>query len=202
MYLLIMITPPPFPLNEAQLDEPRYLLGTVATAAGITPNLLKSWVSRSPLVIPFNTNDIAGSGKGHARLFTLRRAINVAVTVELTKLGVKASVAGNVSRLITDTKISVEEVTDIEPVNLLLRDTGLLVFFNARNPLESLLFTTEEEPPESFLSHHSANSNDETKSAIMVRYGRIIHQTWQRLSDLAAEKPKKQTPPLQTADKT
>ena len=84
----------------ASLDKPVFLLGEVAEAAGITETVLKAWIARK--VVPVGKFDIAAQGKGRARLFTLRRAISVAVTAELVRLGVTASQAALFALALTD----------------------------------------------------------------------------------------------------
>jgi hypothetical protein len=74
------------------LDEPRYLLGQVAFAAGISSTLLKAWVVRK--IIPMGEHDREAHGKGSSRVFTLRRALSVALAAEMVKLGVSARFAG------------------------------------------------------------------------------------------------------------
>src|SRR5258708_38579375 len=73
-------------------DEPRYLLGQVAFAAALSTTLLKAWVARK--VIPMGEHDREAHGKGSSRVFTLRRALSVALAAELVKLGMSAGVAG------------------------------------------------------------------------------------------------------------
>jgi hypothetical protein len=85
-----------------ELDAPRYLLGDAAAAAGISVNTLKAWVSRDPKIIPLGFYDQEGRGKGTPRLFTLRRVIAIAVTAELTTLGINPSRAGDLALAFTD----------------------------------------------------------------------------------------------------
>jgi hypothetical protein len=89
--------------RDADLDEPRYLLGDAAAASDLNPNLLKSWLSREPRVIHFGPYDRPAIGKGSARVFTLRRIISIAMAAELVRLGVTASKAGMLAFTMTDT---------------------------------------------------------------------------------------------------
>ena len=75
------------------VDEPRYLLGQVALAAGISPNLLKTWIAREVIVLGEHDRD--AHGKGSSRVFTLRRALAVAATAEFVRLGMDTSMSGN-----------------------------------------------------------------------------------------------------------
>src|SRR6516164_8429426 len=77
------------------VDEPRYFLGQVAFAAGISSNLLKAWISRK--VVPMGNHDRDAHGKGSSRIFTLRRALAIGLTAELVQLGLSASAAGFLS---------------------------------------------------------------------------------------------------------
>jgi hypothetical protein len=90
--------------RNPHMDDPKYLLGDAAMAAGITTTLLKSWLSREPRVIHFGPYDHEGRGKGSTRLFTLRRILSVAIAAELVQLGVTASRAGHLAFIFTDTQ--------------------------------------------------------------------------------------------------
>ena len=90
------------PYRACGTDTPRYVLGDAATAAGITPGLLKAWVSRQPRVIALGQYDQASRGKGTPRLFTLRRIIAIATTAELVSLGISASKASLCAFSFTD----------------------------------------------------------------------------------------------------
>jgi hypothetical protein len=85
-----------------ELDTPRYLLGDVAAAVGVSTGTLKAWLSREPHVVALGPHDQAGRGKGTPRLFTLRRIYAVAMTAELIALGFVASRAGVLGFLFTD----------------------------------------------------------------------------------------------------
>ncbi|MGC1899125.1 MAG: hypothetical protein WA716_10510 [Pseudolabrys sp.] len=82
------------------VDEPRYLLGQVALAAGISPNLLKTWIAREVIVLGEHDRD--AHGKGSSRVFTLRRALAVAATAEFVRLGMDTSMAGNNGKIEAD----------------------------------------------------------------------------------------------------
>jgi hypothetical protein len=81
--------------TELNVYEPRYLLGQVATAANISPGLLKAWVTRGVIVL--GEHDRGAHGKGSSRVFTLERALCVGLAAELVKLGIVASYAGELS---------------------------------------------------------------------------------------------------------
>jgi hypothetical protein len=83
-------------IESFSVDEPRYLLGQVAFAAGISSNLLKAWIERK--IVPLGEHDRAAHGKGSSRVFTLRRALVVAHTAELVRLGIPPSMAGSAGR--------------------------------------------------------------------------------------------------------
>lgn len=80
-------------IEPFSIDEPRYLLGQVAFAAGISANLLKAWIDRK--IIRLGEHDRGAHGKGSSRVFTLRRALVVATTAELVNTGMAASGAGH-----------------------------------------------------------------------------------------------------------
>jgi hypothetical protein len=79
-------------IENFSIDEPRYLLGQVAFAADMSSDLLKAWITRK--VVPMGEHDREAHGKGSARVFTLRRALSVALAAECVKLGMSASTAG------------------------------------------------------------------------------------------------------------
>lgn len=79
-------------IERFSVDEPRYLLGQVAFAAGVSGNLLKAWVARK--IIPMGEHDREAHGKGSARVFTFRRALAIGLAAELVRLGVSAAEAG------------------------------------------------------------------------------------------------------------
>jgi hypothetical protein len=84
------------------LDDPKYLLGHVVSATGVSASVLKAWLSREPRVIPLGPYDQQARGKGSARLFTLRRILAVGLTAELIHLGFTASRAGLLAFSFTD----------------------------------------------------------------------------------------------------
>jgi hypothetical protein len=111
------------------LDDPRFLLGDAAAAAGISLNLLKSWVTREPCVIPFGKYDGKPLGKGSARLFTLRRILSVSVAAELVALGVTASRAGLLAHYFTDAKHPTFDAAGGPTQFNMLRGDALLVTY-------------------------------------------------------------------------
>jgi hypothetical protein len=87
-------------LEHSNVDEPRYLLGQVARAAGISSTLLKAWMARE--VILMGPYDRDAHGKGSSRVFTLRRALAIALAAEMVKLGISIGHAGDISDFATD----------------------------------------------------------------------------------------------------
>jgi hypothetical protein len=83
------------PMEALDADEPRYLLGQVAMAAGISTGLLKAWMARK--VVLMGPHDREAHGKGSSRVFTLKRALAVALAAEMVKLGISISLAGDIS---------------------------------------------------------------------------------------------------------
>jgi hypothetical protein len=79
--------------SNLSIDEPRYLLGQVAYAAGISSGLLKAWITRK--VIFLTEYDREAHGKGSSRVFTLRTALVVALAAELVKMGISIKLAGD-----------------------------------------------------------------------------------------------------------
>jgi hypothetical protein len=83
------------PDKHLDVDEPRYLLGQVAKAAGISSSLLKAWMARK--VILMGEFDREAHGKGSSRVFTLRRAIAIGLAAEFVKMGISIALAGDIS---------------------------------------------------------------------------------------------------------
>jgi hypothetical protein len=79
-------------VEQFNVDEPRYLLGQVAFAAGLSTTLLKAWIARK--IIPMGEYDRDAHGKGSSRVFTLRRALSIGLAAQLTRMGHAASMAG------------------------------------------------------------------------------------------------------------
>jgi hypothetical protein len=82
-------------IEQFSVDEPRYLLGQVAFAAGISSTLLKAWIVRK--IIPMGEHDRDAHGKGSSRVFTLRRALSIGLAAQLTRMGHAASMAGTMA---------------------------------------------------------------------------------------------------------
>jgi hypothetical protein len=87
-------------VDTFSVDEPRYLLGQVAFAAGISTSVLKAWVTRK--VIPMGEHDREAHGKGSSRVFTLRRALSVGLAAELVRMGITAAFAGQIGSSAVD----------------------------------------------------------------------------------------------------
>jgi hypothetical protein len=83
------------PIEQLDADEPRYLLGQVAKAAGISADLLKAWMARK--VVLMGPHDREAHGKGSSRVFTLKRVLAIALAAEMVKLGISISLAGDIS---------------------------------------------------------------------------------------------------------
>jgi hypothetical protein len=174
--------------KEPELDKPQFLLGTVAKVAGISPNLLKAWVSRDPNVIPLGDKDVGGKGKGSSRLFTLRRALNVALTAELTRIGIKASIAGKAARLVTDidydlldTPKSKTQACNFDP---LTSETGVIVVFNPSEEIGGFYLTDEEDSIAAIFSNYSVDNENSEFSALCVRYGRVFQRVFKKLAEI------------------
>src|SRR5690242_18694232 len=74
--------------------------GEVARAAGIEPTVLQNWLNRG--VILMSAGDREAAGAGRVRLFSFRRALQVAIAAELTRLGVPVSDAARHALEFTD----------------------------------------------------------------------------------------------------
>jgi hypothetical protein len=83
------------PIEALDVNEPRYLLGQVAKAAGISSSLLKAWMVRK--VVVMGPHDREAHGKGSSRVFTLKRALSIALAAEMVRLGISISMAGDIS---------------------------------------------------------------------------------------------------------
>ncbi len=84
------------------LDVPQFLLGDAAFSADLSTSVLKAWLSREPLIIMLGETDMKPLGKGSARIFTLRRVVNIGVTAELVRMGITPKMAGLIGYHITD----------------------------------------------------------------------------------------------------
>jgi len=84
------------------LDVPQFLLGDAAFTAELSTTVLKAWLSREPLIIALGDTDMKPMGKGSARIFTLRRVVNICVTAELVRMGVTPKMAGAIGFQMTD----------------------------------------------------------------------------------------------------
>lgn len=103
------------------LDVPQFLLGDAAFTAGLSTTVLKAWLSRPPFVISLGEADTKPLGKGSARIFTLRRIVNIAVTAELVRLGVTPKQAGAIGFHMTD---QLGSVTEPYPTNHKAKPVG------------------------------------------------------------------------------
>jgi hypothetical protein len=103
------------------LDVPQFLLGDAAFTAGLSTTVLKAWLSRPPFVISLGEADTKPLGKGSARIFTLRRIVNIAVTAELVRLGITPKQAGAIGFHLTD---QLGSVTEPFPTNQAKKPAG------------------------------------------------------------------------------
>ena len=178
--------------DDVQLDEPRYLLGTTAHAAGISSNLLKAWVSRTPPIIPLSDAETPIRGKGSSRLFTLRRVISVAIAFELTRLGVAASAAGKIAALVTHAVI-VDATKANRPTVDLFRTNNIIAVSPTHRPF-GLFWGTESSTIRYICDFGSTSGKRESRfdaSLVIVRYGLIADRVLRRLSDFEASKSPK-----------
>jgi hypothetical protein len=70
--------------------------------ASIKPSTLRDWFDREPAIILLRKNDRQTVGLDRAPLLTLRRVFQIALTAELTRLGVMAQRAANLAAMFTD----------------------------------------------------------------------------------------------------
>jgi hypothetical protein len=96
-------------IEPFNVDEPRYLLGQVAFATGMSSTLLKAWIARK--IIPMGEHDREAHGKGSARVFTFRRALAIGLAAELVKLGFSAAGAGRLGTIGVDVALFASEST-------------------------------------------------------------------------------------------
>jgi hypothetical protein len=158
------------------LDEPRYLLGDAAAAAGIDVNLAKSWVSREPTVIPLGEHDRKAFGKGSSRVFTLRRILSFAIAAEFVRLGLPASQAGLLAYLYTDAKVpDFETGKDTSEYQALKPDTLLVVYPDQEGGL--YFVSGDEDPPiRELLERSRPPSSEPSASCAVVSYGAILER--------------------------
>ena len=169
-------------LSEAQLDEPKYLLGQAARAAGISTNLLKAWITRSPPVVVLSQRDRTGQGKGSSRLFTLRRVLAVSLTAELTFLGVMASRAGKIAHIVMDTQLvqsNRREITKKPLPNVWLQNDLFIVAYSRS---EGCAFVSGNDPLISLLPNPAAPKSDVAPcSFVAVSFGDLVRVVFDRL---------------------
>jgi hypothetical protein len=142
--------------RDPLLDDPLYRLREAAVAAAIDPGLLKSWVSREPIVLPLGRYDRVAKGSGNARLFTLRRVIAAAITQELSELGITAARAGIIATLITEKELPWRGITPGSPTGsvVILYGDGETAVFPRVGESSSL--------EEVFVSHERATASPVT----------------------------------------
>jgi hypothetical protein len=163
------------PAKDARLDEPRFLLGDVAAAAGMSETVLKAWLSRDPKVIPLGPYDKPARGKGSAREFTLRRIISVALVAELVRLGISPGRAGPWAHALTDLNLGSLYVNWLDETTVLIASPSSEVFtftndaVSIAEALEKFNVSGKEllEPP---------------ASIAVVSYGAVLRRVQERLS--------------------
>jgi hypothetical protein len=89
------------------MDVPKYTLGEVASAADVDAIVLQNWLNpkRSApnhRVLILRERDRESRGTGHPRLFTLRRLLQIAITVQLVGLHVRPRQASEAALKFTD----------------------------------------------------------------------------------------------------
>jgi len=163
------------PAKNAKLDVPRYLLGDLAAATGMTENVLKAWLSREPKVIPLGPHDKPGRGKGSSREFTLRRVISVAIAAELVRLGITPGRAGLWAYTLTDVKVG---PTDVDWL-----DEGTVLFASPNT--DTFAFGTKGTSIAEALEKFPVPTPDDTEppaSLAVVGYGAILRRVRERLA--------------------
>jgi hypothetical protein len=164
------------------LDDPRYLLGDVAAAAGIDVNLTKSWVSREPNIIPLGEHDRQAFGKGSSRLFTLRRILSVAIAAELVRLGLSASHAGLLAHEFTDAKVpNFETGKDTREYQSLDPGTLLVVYPDQEGALY-LIPGGEDPTVRKLLRRSRPPSSDPSGSCAVLNYDEILERVMSALA--------------------
>lgn len=173
------------------LDVPKLLLGDAAYAAGVSANLLKAWLSREPLVIKLGEHDQMALGKGSARVLTLRRVIQIALTAELVRLAVAPQRAGKLSFIITDVAGNANTLNnilkptrdDVEPINfeknnIWTQKDVVLVFDKESN---DLLVSHPDESIRDMMDRFGEGGFDNILSCIIINFGAIRQRTIARL---------------------
>jgi hypothetical protein len=84
------------------LDRPLFQTDEVAAAAGIAAETLKGWIKNDLLALIRGDDESLNPGKGRARKFTLRRAIQIALTAEISRRGVQVTDASRAAAVFTD----------------------------------------------------------------------------------------------------
>ena len=173
MYLIGMDSAP-IRRDNPRLDEPRYLLGQVAHAAGISANLLKSWIDREIIVL--GRHDRTAHGKGSSRVFTLRRVLAVAVAAELVSMGMPAADAGYSGQGIVDAMLG-------SPGKIVLVDEGFWIVHRHKR----FAITTGKPTntiPEIFEKLPFLGDDDTPASIIIISMGKIAKRVLKRLNEL------------------
>src|SRR5262245_20571594 len=89
------------PVAVPELDKLSYTFEEAAAGVGIKPGLLRTWITRSPIVIALGGREQKPK-KGVPGRLTLRRVIAIALVAELVALGVRPALAGSIAFNFTD----------------------------------------------------------------------------------------------------
>jgi len=161
------------PGRDSDLDEPRFLIGDVVMATGLSVNVLKAWLSREPKVIQLGPYDRESLGRGSARVFTLRRVISIAVTAELVSLGLAPSRAGELAYSLTD-----EQADAAFFVESLIVETAV-VAYPGQEKLEIL--REDSRITEVFSKSPSQSLNDAPASCVIVSFSAVAKRVRTKL---------------------
>jgi hypothetical protein len=169
--------------RDPEFDQPRYLLGDAAAAAGLNVNLLKSWLSREPKVIPFGPYDHEAIGKGSARVFTLRRVVSIAIAAELVRLGVTALKAGGLAFSMTDKPFPKLERSDPQHVTFgAVTGDALLAVYPDKDGC--ILIPDGLNPSvRDILKHQGPPMSGPATSCVIISYAAILNRVRAKLAE-------------------
>lgn len=83
--------------------EIRYTAAQVCAVTGVSPELLKSWVSRKPIIVHVSDDDREKQVKGSPIMYTFTRVMQIAITKKLVDSGLSARRAAVIAAGFTDT---------------------------------------------------------------------------------------------------
>jgi hypothetical protein len=87
---------------EMNLDHPLFGTQAVAEAAGYPLDTFRTKLKRGEFACTSDHRDVESPGIGRSRLFTLRRAINIAITHSLDAIGIPTLTASIIASKFTD----------------------------------------------------------------------------------------------------